>query len=80
MSRIGKRPVEAPSGVEFKVSGQTIEAKGPKGTRSFTATDDVDIIGRGERARSLGTLGLDRLARDLELHAARRFDGTFSDT
>ena len=43
MSRIGKRPVEAPKGVEFKVSGQTIEAKGPKGTRTFTATDDVDI-------------------------------------
>ena len=43
MSRIGKRPVEAPSGVEFKVAGQTIEAKGPKGTRSFTATDDVDL-------------------------------------
>ncbi|MEO1492509.1 MAG: 50S ribosomal protein L6 [Pseudomonadota bacterium] len=43
MSRIGKRPVEAPNGVEFKVSGQTVEAKGPKGVRSFTATDDVDI-------------------------------------
>ena len=43
MSRIGKRPVEAPKGVEFKVSGQTVEAKGPKGTRSFTATDDVDL-------------------------------------
>ena len=44
MSRIGKRPVEAPKGVEFKVSGQTVEAKGPKGVRSFTATDDVDIL------------------------------------
>ena len=43
MSRIGKRPVEAPKGVEFKVSGQTVEAKGPKGLRSFTATDDVTI-------------------------------------
>ena len=43
MSRIGKRPVEAPKGVEFKVSGQTVEAKGPKGVRSFTATDDVTI-------------------------------------
>ena len=43
MSRIGKRPVTAPKGVEYKVSGQTVEAKGPKGTRSFTATDDVDI-------------------------------------
>jgi large subunit ribosomal protein L6 len=43
MSRIGKRPVPAPSGVEFKVSGQTVEAKGPKGVRSFTATDDVTL-------------------------------------
>ena len=43
MSRIGKKPVELPSGVEAKVSGQTIEVKGPKGTRSFTATDDVTL-------------------------------------
>jgi large subunit ribosomal protein L6 len=43
MSRIGKRPVELPSGVSASVSGQTIEVKGPKGTRSFTATDDVTI-------------------------------------
>ena len=43
MSRIGKKPVELPSGVTASVSGQTIEVKGPKGTRSFTATDDVTI-------------------------------------
>jgi large subunit ribosomal protein L6 len=43
MSRIGKKPVDLPSGVEAKVSGQTIEVKGPKGTQSFTATDDVTL-------------------------------------
>ncbi|MEL6799446.1 MAG: 50S ribosomal protein L6 [Pseudomonadota bacterium] len=43
MSRIGKRPVELPSGVEASVSGQTVSVKGPKGTREFTATDDVTI-------------------------------------
>ncbi len=43
MSRIGKKPVELPKGVTASVSGQTIEVKGPKGTRSFTATDDVTI-------------------------------------
>ena len=43
MSRIGKKPVELPKGVTASVSGQTIEVKGPKGTRSFTATDDVSI-------------------------------------
>jgi large subunit ribosomal protein L6 len=43
MSRIGKKPVELPSGVTATVSGQSIEVKGPKGTRSFNATDDVTI-------------------------------------
>ena len=43
MSRIGKKPVALPSGVEAKVSGRTVEVKGPKGTRSFTATDDVAL-------------------------------------
>ena len=43
MSRIGKRPVELPGGVEASVSGQTIEVKGPKGARNFTATDDVTV-------------------------------------
>ncbi|MCF6444281.1 50S ribosomal protein L6 [Nereida sp. MMG025] len=43
MSRIGKRPVALPSGVEAKIDGQTVEVKGPKGVRSFTATDDVTL-------------------------------------
>ncbi|PJI93186.1 LSU ribosomal protein L6P [Yoonia maricola] len=43
MSRIGKKPVELPSGVTATVSGQTVEMKGPKGTRTFKATDDVTI-------------------------------------
>ena len=43
MSRIGKKPVELPSGVTATVSGQTIEVKGAKATQSFTATDDVSI-------------------------------------
>ncbi|MGR3453771.1 50S ribosomal protein L6 [Pseudooceanicola sp.] len=43
MSRIGKKPVELPSGVTASLSGQTVEVKGPKGTHTFTATDDVTI-------------------------------------
>ncbi|MBL4629204.1 MAG: 50S ribosomal protein L6 [Roseicyclus sp.] len=43
MSRIGKKPVELPGGVEASVSGQTIQVKGPKGSRSFTATDDITL-------------------------------------
>ncbi|MEM9432304.1 MAG: 50S ribosomal protein L6 [Pseudomonadota bacterium] len=43
MSRIGKKPVDLPSGVTATISGQSVEVKGPKGVRSFTATDDVSI-------------------------------------
>ena len=43
MSRIGKKPVTIPDGVKAMVSGQLVEVEGPKGKRSFNATDDVVI-------------------------------------
>jgi len=43
MSRIGKKPVPLVAGVSASISGQTIEVKGPKGTRTFTAGDDVTL-------------------------------------
>ncbi len=62
MSRIGKRPVELPSGVTASLSGQTIEVKGPKGTRSFTATDDVTLAIE-DGAVSVKPRGLSKRAR-----------------
>ena len=57
MSRIGKKPVELPSGVTASVSGQTVEVKGPKGIRTFKATDDVTITvdGNGVTVKPRGT-------------------------
>ena len=43
MSRIGKQAVALPDGVTATLSGQTIEIKGPKASKSFTATDDVTL-------------------------------------
>ena len=48
MSRIGKKPVELPGGVTASVSGQTVSVKGPKGSRAFTATDDVTLALQGD--------------------------------
>ena len=62
MSRIGKKPVELPSGVTASVSGQTVEVKGPKGTRSFTATDDVTLAVE-ENAVSVTPRGTSKRAR-----------------
>ncbi len=39
MSRIGKRPVPVPKGVDAKVDGQTVRAKGPKGERTFVVNE-----------------------------------------
>ena len=43
MSRVGKRPVTVPSGVTATVEGQTVKMKGPKGTLSFVAHNDVEV-------------------------------------
>ncbi len=48
MSRIGKKPVALVKGTSASVSGQTVEVKGPKGTRSFTAGDDVTLTVEGD--------------------------------
>ena len=32
MSRIGKKPIQIPAGVQVKVSPDAVEVKGPKGT------------------------------------------------
>jgi large subunit ribosomal protein L6 len=69
MSRIGKRPVALPSGVTAEVTGQTVEVKGPRGTRSWTATDEVSIAKeddaitvtpRGNSKRALQHWGMSR--------------------
>ena len=62
MSRIGKKPVELPQGVTAEVKGQTIEVKGPKGTRSFTATDDVTLTIE-EGSVKVTPRGMSKLAR-----------------
>jgi large subunit ribosomal protein L6 len=43
MTRIGKAPIPAPSGVTVSVSGQNVSVKGPKGTLNFRAHDDVAV-------------------------------------
>ena len=43
MSRIGKKPIEITSGVEVKIEGNVITAKGPKGTESITFREEVKV-------------------------------------
>ena len=43
MSRIGKKPVIVPAGVDVKVDGTTVTVKGPKGTLTNTFNSDMII-------------------------------------
>ena len=41
MSRVGKRPVQIPDGVEATLNGRVVTAKGPKGELSFAVNEQV---------------------------------------
>lgn len=47
MSRLGKQPIEIPSGVEAKLQDGVFSVKGPKGELSRTFTDDVAVVVEG---------------------------------
>ncbi|RPF70714.1 50S ribosomal protein L6 [Aurantiacibacter spongiae] len=48
MSRIGKRPVAIPSGVEAKIDNGQLSVKGPKGTLTMGLSDAVDYKVEGD--------------------------------
>ena len=43
MSRIGKNPIQIPSGVDVKVDGNTIKVKWPKGELEYTYPNGVNV-------------------------------------
>lgn len=43
MSRIGRKPITVPAGVEVKIDGSAVTTKGPKGSLSFTFHPDMEI-------------------------------------
>ena len=47
MSRIGKKPVEIPAGVEVKIDGNTVTVKGPKGTLTRTVHPNITVAVEG---------------------------------
>ena len=43
MSRIGKQPVQVPSGVEVTIDGRQVTVKGPKGTLEHTVAEPIAV-------------------------------------
>ena len=47
MSRIGRKPIAVPAGVDVKIDGSTVTVKGPKGTLTQTFNKDMAITLEG---------------------------------
>jgi large subunit ribosomal protein L6 len=43
MSRIGRKPIPVPTGVDVKIDGQTVRVKGPKGELSHTVAEPITV-------------------------------------
>jgi large subunit ribosomal protein L6 len=43
MSRIGRKSIPVPSGVDITISGQTVKVKGPKGELSHTLAEPITV-------------------------------------
>ena len=50
MSRIGKLPIEVPSGVDIAIDDQLVTVKGPKGTLSHTVREPITVVRIGMAA------------------------------
>ena len=47
MSRIGRKPIPVPAGVDVKIDGSTVTVKGPKGTLTQTFRPEIKIALEG---------------------------------
>jgi large subunit ribosomal protein L6 len=43
MSRIGRRPIPVPSGVDVAIDGRHVTVKGPKGTLDHTVVEPIEV-------------------------------------
>ncbi|WP_138160051.1 50S ribosomal protein L6 [Peptoniphilus catoniae] len=48
MSRIGKKPIEIPNGVDIKIEDNTVTVKGPKGELKQTFDPNMKIVMEGQ--------------------------------
>ncbi|MFJ1458184.1 50S ribosomal protein L6 [Nocardia wallacei] len=70
MSRIGKKPVSVPSGVEVTIDGQSVSVKGPKGTLSHVIAEPI-TVNRAENGE-LEIIRPDDERRNRSLHGLTR--------
>jgi large subunit ribosomal protein L6 len=64
MSRIGRQPIDIPSGVEVTIEGSTVTVKGPKGTLSQTVSQEM-LLAKEDGVLTVSRPSDERLHRSL---------------
>ena len=64
MSRIGRKPIDIPSGVEVTIEGSTVTVKGPKGALSQTVSPEM-LLALDDGALTVSRPSDERLHRSL---------------
>ena len=49
MSRVAKKPIVIPAGVEINIAGSELKVKGPKGSAQFDIDKTVSVVQEGEQ-------------------------------
>jgi large subunit ribosomal protein L6 len=70
MSRIGRKPIPVPAGVEVAIDGQTVRVKGPKGELSHTVPEQITVERSADGNLAVGRANDERSAK--ELHGLSR--------
>ena len=71
MSRIGRKPIPVPSGVDITIDGQTVKVKGPKGELQHTLAEPITVE-RGEDGAAATSSGPNDERKAKELHGLSR--------
>jgi large subunit ribosomal protein L6 len=70
MSRIGRKPIPVPAGVDIAIDGRTIRVKGPKGELSHTLAEPITVERDDSGNLNVGRPNDERRAK--ELHGLSR--------
>ena len=54
MSRIGRKPIAVPAGVDVTIDGSTVTVKGAKGTLTHTVHENMSVTKEGNAVDPAG--------------------------
>ena len=71
MSRIGRKSIPVPAGVDITIDGQTVKVKGPKGELSHTLAEPITVERDADGTLNVNRPNDERKAKEADKQAAQ---------